>query len=108
MPQRKTNLDEALTLAEKAKGLAPRDGNVLDTLGLVYYLKQMYDQAISALESAKLSLPDNPIVRYHLGMAYYKRGLKDRAITELSRAIEIDNKFPMANEAQKVLRELRG
>ena len=74
--QQGANLGEAMSLAEKAKELNPGDGNVLDTLGLIYYLNQMYDKAIISLESAKVSLPDNPTVRYHLGMAYYKKGSK--------------------------------
>jgi tetratricopeptide (TPR) repeat protein len=106
--QQGTNLEEALSLAEKAKELNPGDGNVLDTLGLIYYLNQMYDKAIISLESAKVSLPDDPTIRYHLGMAYYKKGSKEKALSELNRALEIDRNFPKAAEIRQTVKELEG
>jgi Tfp pilus assembly protein PilF len=36
-------------------------------------------------------------------MAYYKNGDKEQARRELKKAIELDSKFPGAEEARKIL-----
>ncbi len=40
--ERKTHLDEALQLAKQANELAPNRGELLDTLGWVYFQKKVY------------------------------------------------------------------
>ncbi len=101
------NIDVALGLAEKAKEAMPDDPAVSDTLGWIYYKKQVYLTAISHLKESSEKMPDNPVVRYHLGMAYYKKGDKELAKKELLASLKIDDKYAGSEEAKKTLKELK-
>jgi Flp pilus assembly protein TadD len=101
------DMEEALTLAQKAKELLPDDASIMDTLGWVYYKKGLYDSAISEFRDSMAKLPRNPVVRYHLGLAYLKKGNKAGAREQLSRALELSNSFDGADDARKVLAELK-
>lgn len=100
------DLDEALSLAQKARQAAPKHPDVADTLGWVYYKKGLYDEAVANLEDAVKGSPDNPTIRYHLGAAYYKQGAKDKAAAELEEALSIDHKFQGVEDAKRLLAEL--
>ena len=73
------NVDEALNLAQKAKEQVPDDPHVSDTLGWIYYKKNVPTRAIVYLKEANEKFPDQPLVKYHLGMSYYKNGNMDLA-----------------------------
>ena len=104
--ERGGNLNEALSLAQKAKEMLPNDPNVMDTLGLVYYKKGLYDSAVDELSDSVKKDPDNAVVHFHLGLAYYKRGDKALAKTELETALKLDNKFDNSDEAREILSNL--
>ena len=97
------NLDEALSLAHKAREQAVDRTQITDTLGWIYYKKKAYVQAISLLKESAAAMANNPIARYHLGMAYYKNGNKDLARAELQQALKLDSDFRGAMEAREVL-----
>ena len=101
------NIDEALTLAQSAKGQFPDDPNISDTLGWVYYKKNVFSRAIVYLKEAIEKIPNNPVIRYHLGMAYYKNGDNDLAKSELKKALEQDPKFPGSEEAKDTLTKIK-
>jgi tetratricopeptide (TPR) repeat protein len=101
------NIDEALNLAQGAKGQFPEDPHISDTLGWVYYKKNILSRAIVYLKEANDKVPSHPIMRYHLGMAYYKNGEKENARRELKRALELDPKFPGSEEAKDTLTKLK-
>jgi tetratricopeptide (TPR) repeat protein len=100
------NLDEAMTLAQNAKGKLPDSPYVMDTLGWIYYKKGLYDLAIGEFSDALAKLPDNAAIVYHLGMAYHKKGDNDKARIELKKALSLDANFDGADEARKVLAEI--
>ena len=100
------NIDEALGFARKAKEVLTDDPSVMDTLGFVYYKKGLYDSAIGEFTDSLDRLPDNPVVHYHLGLAYYKKGEGDRAKIQLQKALDLDQNFDGAAEAQKILGDL--
>jgi Flp pilus assembly protein TadD len=100
------DLDEALSLAQKAKRLLPNHPDVADTVGWISYKKGLYDEAVANLKAAVKGSPDNPIIRYHLGAAYYKQGARDEAAAELKKALEIDDKFEGVEDAKRLLAEL--
>ena len=81
------DLEKALTLAKKAKELAPDDPSISDTLGWIYYQRGIYEAALSALRQASEKLPTNAEIRYHYGMALLKTGDKDGAKQELTTAL---------------------
>ena len=97
------NIDVALNLAQKAREQAPDDAHVSDTLGWIYYKKNVYGTAITYLKEAVEKSPNHPVTHYHLGMAYYKNGNKEMAKKELSEALRLNPNFEGAEEAKKTL-----
>ena len=104
--EKEQELDKALSLAQKAKQLAPEQPDISDTIGWIYYKKGMYDEAVANLKQAVDGSPDNPIIRYHLGAAYYKQNAKDEAAAELKKALSIDDKFEGAEDAKRLMSEI--
>ena len=99
-------LDEAVALAERAYGAAPRSPAVADTLGWLLYKNGALERAETLLTQATGGAPDNPEIRYHLGLVYAKRDKKAEARREIERALEAPN-FAAADEARRVLDTLR-
>jgi tetratricopeptide (TPR) repeat protein len=101
------NIDVALNLAQSAKQQFPDDPSISDTLGWVYYKKNIFGRAIVYLKEANDNIHNNPTMRYHLGMAYYKNGEKENARMELKKALELDPKLRGSEEAKDVLSKLK-
>jgi tetratricopeptide (TPR) repeat protein len=101
------NIDEALALAIEAKRRLPDDPNVSDTIGWVYYKKNIYGRAVAYLREANDKVKENPFMRFHLGMALYKTGEKEQARRELRKALELDPKFPGADESRTTLQLIK-
>ncbi|MCE5309750.1 MAG: tetratricopeptide repeat protein [Acidobacteriales bacterium] len=81
------DLDEALSLAQKALQKQPQHPALLDTLALIYIKKHMPDSAIQISRNLTGKHPNNPVYRYHLGMALVSKGQRDEAKAELERAL---------------------
>src|SRR6185503_18052599 len=84
--QGKGNFDEALKLAQGVVQKNPNVAGFVDTLGWVYYKKNLYDQAIDQLqkavtldEAAARTAKNSPSAtyQYHLGMALKEKGDKE-------------------------------
>jgi tetratricopeptide (TPR) repeat protein len=101
------NIDEALGFAQIAKEQMPNVPGVMDTLGWIYYLKESYLNAIAEFQDALSRDPDNPVINYHMGLAYYKNEQPEKAEEYLQKAVESDPDFEGAEEARRVLKELR-
>ena len=97
------NLDDALQLAQTAYQQAPNEPNINDTLGWIYYRKNLFSQAIPHLETSVQKSPDDATFNYHLGMAYVQTGDWKRARTALKQAITLKPDFEGAPEAAKAL-----
>ncbi len=52
------NIDEALNLAQSAKEQFPEDAHISDTLGWVYYKKNLFTLAITYLKEASEKIPE--------------------------------------------------
>ena len=102
------NLDVALQLAQTASRGLPDDPFVSDTLGWVYYKKNLANLAIPPLRRSVEKAPDNAVVHFHLGLAYAKTGDTEKARSSLERALKLQPDFPGAEEARRVLGGLRG
>jgi tetratricopeptide (TPR) repeat protein len=100
------NIDEALTFARIAKEQMPKNAAVMDTLGWIYYLKGSYLNAVDELQDSVEGSPENPVIHYHLGLAYYKNNEPEKAKEVLEKALELDNDFAGAPEAQTLLKEI--
>lgn len=101
-----TNLDVALQLASNAKQQLPDSAEVDDTLGWVYYKKDLPTMALPPLEEAFKRKPDNADIVYHLGLTYAKLGDKARAQELLERALKLNPSLPGAHSARQALATL--
>jgi tetratricopeptide (TPR) repeat protein len=102
--ERGGNIDVALTLAQKAKEQAPDDPHISDTLGWIYYKKNVFSRAVVYLKEAEEKMPNEPLIKYHLGMAYYKNGNRPLAKKALVEALKLEPNFPGADEARDTLK----
>jgi len=96
------DLDQALTMAQRAKQKLPQDSNVADTLGWIYIKKNLSDSAISIFKELIRVEPDRSTYHYHLAMALAQKGDKSSAKKELELALR---KQPAKDEEAKI-REL--
>jgi tetratricopeptide (TPR) repeat protein len=102
------NLDNALTLAESARGKDPNNPHYADTLGWVYYKMGRYILAIDQMLFSVNNGNPGPGNYYRLGMAYYKNGDETAAAQSLRKAVVSGADFKGIEEARKVLEELGG
>jgi len=93
------NLDAAVQLAERAAEVAPQRADVRDTLGWVFYRKNLPQFAIRHFAEAVRLNPDNATFYYHLGLAYSSGGDALRARDALQGALKIDPNMPEAKAA---------
>ena len=83
------NLDEAERLITSALKNKPDDGYITDSLGWVYYKKEMFEQAVHILEKAVTLVPDDPIILEHLGDAYLKLNQPEKALHFYKKSLSI-------------------
>jgi tetratricopeptide (TPR) repeat protein len=98
--------ERALAYAERAWKAAPSDPHFADTLGWVYFKKQMYPKAVGLLKEAVDQLPENATILYHYGMAQYWNDNNDEARKSLKKFLTLSPSDPHAIEARKVLAAL--
>jgi tetratricopeptide (TPR) repeat protein len=83
-----TNLDRAMTLATQAQRQVPNSPDVSDTLGYVYYQKNLNAEALQIFKRVVQDAPQNPTFRFHLAMALLKQGDKQGAREEAQKAMK--------------------
>jgi predicted Zn-dependent protease len=98
-------LDDALRLAQSAAARMPDNPEVQDTIGWIYYKKELPALAVSAFEKSVEKSPENPLFLYHLALALDKAGDSKRARETVLRAVKVRPDYP---EAQKLLAQLKG
>ena len=101
------NLDQALALAKAASARLPDEPAVRDTVGWVYYKKDMPLLAVPEFEKCVKQAPKNPTFQYHLGMAYARTGDAARARQALESALQINPNFDGATDARQALTSLK-
>jgi Flp pilus assembly protein TadD len=84
------DLAEALSLAERARQLAPSSGPVADTLGWVLHLTGDNPRALAMLKQAITEAPDVADIRVHLATVLAATGDVAGAKAEAAKAIELD------------------
>lgn len=99
------NLDEALKLAEVAAEMLPDRAEVQDTLGWVYYRKNLSALAIAPFEQSIAKDASNPIYHYHLALALSKNGDTAKARRAAESALRLK---PDYAEARQLLDSLKG
>lgn len=93
------DLDQALTMAQRAKAKAPHEPNVADTLGWIYIKKNLSDSAIPIFRELVAKHGDNAMFHYHLGMALLQKGDKGGAKRSLETALRNN---PSPNDIAKI------
>ncbi|HKG47090.1 MAG TPA: tetratricopeptide repeat protein [Pyrinomonadaceae bacterium] len=111
------NLDEAVRLAQTVVQKNQNIAGFVDTLGWVYYKKNLYAAAVDQLRKA-VSLSEqqaratnstpSAAYHYHLGMALKEKGDREEARRELQTAIRLSEKAPFVevDDAKKALAAL--
>jgi tetratricopeptide (TPR) repeat protein len=98
------DLDQALTYAQRAKQLLPNLLDVSDTLGWIYYKRNMHDSALDIFRDLVRREPNHPTYLYHFGAALLAKGDREAARKALESALKNN---PSRDEADGV-RELMG
>jgi tetratricopeptide (TPR) repeat protein len=96
------NLDEALTLATRAKQKLPNFPEISDTIGWIYLKKNLADSAVDIFKELTAKVPQNSTFHYHYAMALMQKGDKVSAAKECREALD---KKPNKEEEQHI-REL--
>jgi tetratricopeptide (TPR) repeat protein len=84
------DLDEALTMAQRARQGLPNSPDVMDTLGWIYLKKNLSDDAIRTFKELVTASPNSASYHYHYGMALLQKGDKPSAKKELETAIRFN------------------
>lgn len=108
LAKKKNEMNEALKYASRGSSLNPEDMEIKETLGWIYFRMGRYDEALVAYSSVIKKDSKNPLAYYHLGLIYRKMNNRREAIEALENALNINDEFPEAGEAKKMLRDLSG
>ena len=81
------NLDEALTLANRAKQKLPNLMEVSDTIGWIYLKKNLADNAVDIFRDLTSKVPANSTYHFHFAMALAQKGDKTEAAKQCQLAL---------------------
>jgi len=97
----------AYALAATARQSFPADQHLAKTLGILAYRFSDYARSVQLLEECAPRLSSDAELLYYLGMAHYR--LKHRAPSKaaLQRALDLHVQTKLADEAKRVLTELK-
>lgn len=90
----------ALTVAEHALSLAPKNATVIDTAGWANHLAGKQTRALQLLRDARLREPGHPEIRYHLAAVLAKVGRSAEAREELDVALKSATQLENPQEAR--------
>jgi tetratricopeptide (TPR) repeat protein len=79
---------------EEAYFLRPRDANVLNLLGIVYFRQQKFDKAEEVYRKLLVQNPEEPTLSYNLGVIYLKLDRLEEAESALVKALELSGSNP--------------
>jgi tetratricopeptide (TPR) repeat protein len=103
----KGNLDKAVDYAQKAIAIAP-EASFYDTLGYVYYKKQLHSVAVEQFSKAIEKKPLSAAYHFHLARALRDSGETRKAQQAYERALQIGGaNFADAEQAKQELAALR-
>jgi tetratricopeptide (TPR) repeat protein len=94
-----TDLDQALTMAQRALQQQPGSSDFADTLGWIYIKKNLSDNAVRIFSDLVAKQPANATYHYHFGLALLQKGDRPSARRELEAAMK-DN--PPQDERAKI------
>jgi Flp pilus assembly protein TadD len=83
-----TDLDQALTMAQRALQQQPGSSDFADTLGWIYIKKNLSDNAVRIFSDLVAKQPANALYHYHFGLALLEKGDRPSARRELEAAMK--------------------
>ena len=98
------NLEEAVSMLEKARALRPLDGMIADSVGWAYYKLGRYQEAARTLEEAVQLAPGASDINDHLGDAYWRIGRRIDARFQWQHALQLE---PDAKQKEVLERKLQ-
>src|SRR5207248_3973580 len=101
-----TNLDQAMTFAQRAKKRVPNSPDISDTLGYVYYQKNLNAEALQIFRQVVQENPQNSTFRFHLAMALEKQGNKQAARDEAQKALKNSSQPDQQSKIRSFLNQL--
>jgi len=101
-----TDLDTALSMAQRAYQALPAYADVADTLGWVYIKKNLTLEAIRLYTELVQKNPKNPIYLMHYGIALMQKGDRPAAKRELETALQNSPSKDDVTRIQELLRTL--
>jgi len=99
-------LDKALELAQRAKAAVPEAAAVSDTLGWIYYKRQLFTSAVPLFQQALKQQPSHAVYHYHLAATLLKEGKKEQARAELASALKLDSSLRNRTDIKALMGEL--
>jgi tetratricopeptide (TPR) repeat protein len=100
------DLDQALTMAQRAVQKVPNSMDMADTLGWIYIKKNLSDDAVRVFHDLVQKDPKNPTFHYHYGMALLQKGDKPSAKKELEKAMQENPSKDQSQKIQDLLRKI--
>jgi tetratricopeptide (TPR) repeat protein len=97
------DLDQALTFAQQARQKMPNQLGFIDTIGWIYFKKNLPDNALEVFEDLVRKKPDDPTFRYHLALVLLQKGQTLRARQELHAALA---SHPSVEESGQIKQQL--
>ena len=101
-----TNLDQAMTFAERAKKEAPNSPDISDTLGYVYYQKNLNSEALRIFRQIVQDNPQKSTFHFHLAMALRKDGDKQGARAEAEKALKTASQPDEQNKIRSFVNQI--
>jgi Flp pilus assembly protein TadD/Zn-dependent protease with chaperone function len=97
------DLNEALSLAQRAHELMPNLNEISDTLGWIVLKIARTNEAIALFDELLQKQPANPTFHYHLGMSLKQNGDNFAAQEQLKTALNSDPPEELARKIRRLL-----
>lgn len=98
----------ALETAKRAYTAAAGAAAIADTYGWILVQSGRVEDGLPILEKAVADSKSQPDIRYHYAAALAKSGKRDLALRELQVLSRVEQTYPSAQEARKLLNDLGG
>jgi len=108
LAERGENLDEAITLVERALKIEPGNPSYLDSLGWAYFQKGRIDLADTHLTEAAAKLKSSSVVQDHLGDLRFKQQRYRDATSAWEQALSGDGQSIDRSKIEQKIRDARG
>jgi len=97
----------AIDLAKRAHGLAPKSGEIADTLGWLLVKAKNTADGLKLLREAAAATPTNLDIQFHLAYALHQVGDDPGALKILQALLATDEQFSERAAAESLLSQLR-